>query len=289
MDIRKSDKKALQSKLKELGHFNGNATGNIDSQSLKAISAFLTAHKQLLPTGYEAWPKTRLTTAALQLVLLQAKHDPGPVDGYYGPLTRNAANWYLRETSGILVIDFDELNPEDVNPNNFPKEKTSFLDEVYGKASPPNSCQATAVKVPCPWKMRLDWDLNKTREHFWIHEKVADSLNRVLKAVFEHYGLDGIKKHNLDRFSGDNQCRNKRNGTTPSTHAYAIAIDFYGSANKLNQTTNDSVPPTLAHPELEFFWQCWEKEGWYSLGRMEDRDWMHVQAAKGKRSKFFHL
>ena len=37
---------------------------------------------------------------------------------------------------------------------------------------------------------------------------------------------------------------------------------------------------TFAKPEYERWWQCWEEEGWLSLGRTRNFDWMHVQAAK---------
>ena len=33
-------------------------------------------------------------------------------------------------------------------------------------------------------------------------------------------------------------------------------------------------------PEYETSWWFWEEEGWVSLGRTKNPDWMHVQAAK---------
>lgn len=286
--MRKSDNRALQHSLNQAGLYEGMIDGILGQASLEAATKYLANHKNLLPEEYTNWPKTRFFTSTYQIILTKEGYDVGPIDGYFGPLTKNAATWFIRKLEGIEVIDFETLDPTDINPNNFPKETVAQLNATYGLAQPKNNCQAQIIKMPSPWKMRLDWNLSKTREHFWIHKDVAASLKRVLEAIFQHYGLDGIKKHGLDRFSGDYQCRNKRNGSTPSTHAWGIAIDFYGSKNRLAQSTNHSEPPTLAHPDLNFFWERWEDEGWYSLGRMEDRDWMHVQAAKGKRSKYFH-
>jgi len=289
VDLRISDIKALQEMLQEKGLYKGEIHGKRSPATVEGASALLAAHEDLLPTDYKSWSNKRTLTGCYQIIISQAGHDVGPIDGLYGPLTRDASVWFIRERDGVEVVDWETLSSDDVNPNNFPKETTKALNDHYGTAIPPSSCpDSKIVKVPCPWKMGLDWDMTKSREHFNVHTLVADSLKRVLEAVFQHYGTDGIKKYGLNRFSGDHFCRNIRGGSRPSTHAWGIAIDFYGSRNELRRSTNDTTPPTLAHPELSFFWEQWEKEGWYSLGRMEDRDWMHVQAAKGTRSKFFH-
>lgn len=288
MELRISDIRAMQTALKEKGRYLGALDGKFGPKTLKGTIDFLAANSDLLPNDYLDWSNTRFYTGSYQIILTQAGYNSGPVDGYYGPLTRNASVWFIRSQSGVETVDFDGLEPIDNNPNGFPKESTSALNAYYGAVNPPDSCPVKIEKVPCPWKMNLDWDMSKPRNHFNIHKKVAGSLKRVLDAVFQHYGDDGIKKHGLNRFSGDLTCRNIRGGSRPSTHAWGIAIDFYGSRNELRRGTNDVPPPTLAHPELTFFWERWEEEGWYSLGRMEDRDWMHVQAAKGRRSKFFH-
>jgi len=62
-----------------------------------------------------------------------------------------------------------------------------------------------------------------------------------------------------------------------STHAWGIAIDWFPGQNKMHW---DSRKASLAHPDLDAWWALWEQEGWLSLGRTEDRDWMHIQAAK---------
>ncbi|MEM8979104.1 MAG: peptidoglycan-binding domain-containing protein [Pseudomonadota bacterium] len=287
MDLRASDIRLIQESLAEKGLYTKKIDGKVGPGTLSACQTFLSAHSDEVPSEHHDWPNTRIYAASLQLILRQSDHDPGPVDGYYGPLTRDAADWLMRERSGVATVQFDTISPKDVNPNGWPRESTADLNAHYGKVNPPN-CPLDFEKVDSPWVMGLDWDMSKKRTFFRVHKLVAPSLSRILKATYQHYGQEGIEKHGLNRFSGDAFCRNIRGGSRPSTHAWGIAVDFYGSRNELKRSTNDTPPPPLAHPELNFFWERWEEEGWYSLGRMEDRDWMHVQAAKGKRSAFYH-
>jgi hypothetical protein len=36
----------------------------------------------------------------------------------------------------------------------------------------------------------------------------------------------------------------------------------------------------FASAEYDAWWRTWEAEGWVSLGRTRNYDWMHVQAAR---------
>jgi hypothetical protein len=68
-----------------------------------------------------------------------------------------------------------------------------------------------------------------------------------------------------------------RGGSAWSTHAWGIAIDWNPSSNKLKWGREQA---TLARPEYDAWWDIWEEEGWLSLGRARNYDWMHVQAAR---------
>ncbi|TXT41117.1 MAG: hypothetical protein FD135_576 [Comamonadaceae bacterium] len=68
-----------------------------------------------------------------------------------------------------------------------------------------------------------------------------------------------------------------RGGSTTSTHGWGIAFDFDPDHNPLKWDQNRA---RLAQPEYAAWWQCWEAEGWVSLERSRNCDWMHVQAAR---------
>jgi hypothetical protein len=60
-------------------------------------------------------------------------------------------------------------------------------------------------------------------------------------------------------------------------HAWSIAIDFDPARNQLSWSHTRA---RLAKPDAVKFWEFWESEGWVSLGRAKDYDWMHIQAAR---------
>jgi hypothetical protein len=133
------------------------------------------------------------------------------------------------------------------------------------------------VRVDGPYPLRLSWDLNTTVSRIACHEKVAPSLGRVLAGVLDHYGPDAVRELRLDRFGGCYNPRKKRGGTSWSTHAWGIALDFDPERNRLQWGRDRAV---FARPVYDRWWELWEAEGWISLGRVANFDWMHVQAAR---------
>ena len=99
----------------------------------------------------------------------------------------------------------------------------------------------------------------------------------VLEKVHAHYGEAEIRRLRLDVFSGDYNPRRKRGGSSWSMHAYGIAYDFDDINNQLSWRADRA---SFARPEYEDWWRIWEEEGWVSLGRSRDFDWMHIQAAR---------
>jgi hypothetical protein len=132
-------------------------------------------------------------------------------------------------------------------------------------------------RLELPFKMRIAWDLKKEITGFSIHAKAHDSAARVFDKIWNHYGEEGIREIGVDLFGGCYNCRKMKGGTSWSMHSWAIAIDFDPARNKLKW---NHLHARLAKPDAEKFWQFWEEEGWLSLGRARDFDWMHVQAAR---------
>ena len=81
----------------------------------------------------------------------------------------------------------------------------------------------------------------------------------------------------LDLWGGCHNIRPIRGGTRRSAHSWGIAIDFDSDRNQLHWGRDKA---TFAKPEYDYWWKYWEEEGWVSLGRIRNFDWMHLQAAR---------
>lgn len=236
----------------------------------KHRNALLAGRKQAILEG----SFNTLVTAFIQLTASLQDIDAGPVDGFWGPQTQYAFEVLQhRENYGVWPTLWRDWTVGVPNPNNWPEEKEATLIAFYG---PP--CTESALRtVDLPYTMRIAWDLNTHVNRIRCHNKVADSLARVLAAVYKHYGYPRLRALRLDRFGGCYNPRRKRGGSEWSTHAWGIALDFDPDRNPLSWGRDRA---SLALPEYEAWWKCWEDEGWISLGRKANYDWMHVQAAR---------
>lgn len=128
--------------------------------------------------------------------------------------------------------------------------------------------------------MKIAWEPEKVITKFTCHAKVSESLLRVLTNVKNTYGMQRIQSLGLDMWGGCLNVRQMRGGTKWSTHAWGIALDWDPGRNRLRW---DKYKAQFAQPDYGMWWKHWEDEGWVSLGRERNYDWMHVQAAKIKK------
>jgi hypothetical protein len=133
------------------------------------------------------------------------------------------------------------------------------------------------TRVHVPYTHRLSWEKTTRVNSFSCHEKVHDSLLRVLNRVLDHYGPERIRELQLDLWGGCLNVRKMRGGTRWSMHSWGIALDYDPERNQLKWGRDRAA---FAKPEYDRWWQFWEEEGWVSLGRSRNFDWMHLQAAK---------
>lgn len=110
-----------------------------------------------------------------------------------------------------------------------------------------------------------------------VHRLVATCVMGALQDVLDHYGEARIRELRLNEYGGSYNYRGTRAGSTLSMHAWGIALDFMPDGNELETKAPRAV---LSGPEYEAWWQIWESYGAVSLGRVCDRDWMHVQFAR---------
>lgn len=157
---------------------------------------------------------------------------------------------------------------EEARNNQWPRDNNEEMVAFYGE----RGSGLTSIVPPYP----LYYE-GKQCKTITVHQKIASAVTAALAEVLKVYGLDTIKKLKLDQFDGCFNIRPKRGGASWSVHSYAAAFDFNAEDNMLHQ---DHTTARFAKPEYEAWFRAWERQGFVSLGRQCDMDWMHVQAAR---------
>jgi hypothetical protein len=207
----------------------------------------------------------------------------GAIDGLYGYKTEAAIRAFQRlnglEVDGIIGPKTKaELFPEPFGNRDDWSAPTSGTwptqadaDNFYGR---PGSNHAV---LELPFSMRIAWNKNQTISRFVINEKCHASALRCFNRINDAYSPSQRRALGIDLFGGCYAKRKMRGGSRWSMHAYAAAIDFDPVRNQLRWGRDRA---RLAKSDADDFWRIWEEEGWVSLGRARNFDWMHVQAVR---------
>ncbi|MDO4221621.1 MAG: hypothetical protein Q4C88_05845 [Akkermansia sp.] len=139
---------------------------------------------------------------------------------------------------------------------------------IFGKVGD----EGNLVNITPPYPLYYDGKQVKTIR---VHKLIADAVQRVLQRVLEHYGVERIHALGLDVYGGSYNFRKTTTGTKYSMHAWGVALDFDPEHNAY---ATKKPKARFSGPEYNYWWDCWEAEGFHSLGREADADWMHVQA-----------
>ena len=118
--------------------------------------------------------------------------------------------------------------------------------------------------------LRQSWDLKEIRG-FYIHKKIGPVMIDAIEEIHEIYGLSYMRRHGLDYWGDCHNPRLKRTNPEPSTHAWAIAIDYVPALGALED------PPTTPWFVVEAF----TKRGFSWGGLWDHSDGMHFQACEG--------
>lgn len=254
------------------------ADGKIGPKSLAAIQAYL---KDKHGVNASKWDKNRILLGIEQAIYAKNKMEVGTVDGLIGEQTRYMRMlWEAKkadEEAGIDKKDPDSAVAAETNwkdnleatRNVWPVQDS--VQKYYGKVG---ENQTTLI---LPFPMKIAWEQDKIVKKFSIHEKVHDSAKRCFIRIANAYDEDARKKLGLDLWGGSLNVRKMRGSTAWSMHSWGIAIDFDPDRNQLKWGRDQA---RLAKKDAEEFWRIWEDEGWLSLGRARNYDWMHVQAAR---------
>jgi len=272
------DNRDIQRLFAAAKYYNGDIDGDLGPKSMAAADALFANRYDELQAGHTSWEPRRRAVAAAQLILKHAGHPVGVIDGLSGPDTEFAlTQWIYVQAHGTLPEawrDGEEDDEDELPLSGWPRQTQSELVRFYGRAGGP---QCTAGKVNLPFTMKIAWDLGQKINRFSCHEKVADSAERAYRKIASSYSAQDISRLGFDLFGGCYNYRVKRGGSTLSTHAFGIAIDTDPIRNQLKWGSDRAM---LATPECKEYWRIWESEGWISLGRNRNYDWMHVQAAR---------
>lgn len=255
------DYRTLQEIMKAAGFYKLTVDGRWGDGSRTAQDAWLKA----AGIDYAKWPDARRFIALNQLVLKRNGFNPGAIDGWEGDGTREALRLFQianRETD-------PSLHEVQHQPNVWPRQ--ADVEKVFGKPG------TNLVMINLPYPMRLAWDTDTVVKKTRVNAKCADSAVRAFQKVLDHYGLERIQELGLDLYGGGFDNRSMRGGKRKSMHAYGIAFDFDPARNQLRWGRDKAQ---MAKPEYAAFLDAWESEGWISLGRERNFDWMHVQAAR---------
>jgi hypothetical protein len=146
--------------------------------------------------------------------------------------------------------------------------------QFYGDPNAKNWLHENTTDVSCPWPLLLE---GKPVGHILIHKKCAESLVRVLGAVWDATGRDvaKIKELRYDQYDGSYNFRPMRGGHSLSMHAYAAAIDWDAADNA--QHTQKHLFQSDSLLIVKFKEEGWSWGGDWSAGSV---DAMHVQAAR---------
>ena len=150
---------------------------------------------------------------------------------------------------------------------------TKQIIQIYGQ---PNQQGSYLTTIQLPFPMRLAWDKKTSVTKMRVHKKAAQDFTNVFNELLKVYGLQKIQELGIDLYGGCFNYRKMRNGNSWSKHSWGLAIDLDPERNQLKETSRTA---RFARPEYKEMIDIFYKNGFISLGREKNYDWMHFEIA----------
>ena len=149
---------------------------------------------------------------------------------------------------------------------------TSELFRKYGTPTETGTPYLTKIDIPFP--MILAWDRATTVKSIRCHKQIAKNLKATLSGILAEYGSLKIKQLGIDIYGGCFNFRKMRGGNDWSRHSWGVAIDLDPERNQLRES---HLTARFAKPEYTRMIDIFYDNGFLSLGREKDYDWMHFE------------
>lgn len=147
---------------------------------------------------------------------------------------------------------------------------TTQIISIFGKAGDDRNL----VTVKMPYLRRIAWDLKAVTNKLQCHKLVAPIFQKIHKEILEHYGIEEIKRLEIDIFGGCYNFRKMRGGSDWSRHSWGIAEDLNPNENGLKSSWKSSQ---FSKPEYKPMIDIYYANGFVNLGKEKNRDAMHFE------------
>ena len=147
---------------------------------------------------------------------------------------------------------------------------TSEIIARYGKPGDDRNL----VTVPMPYPRRIAWDLSVVTNKMQCHKLVAPTFQKIHSELLAHYGLEELRRLEIDIFGGCYNFRKMRGGNDWSRHSWGIAEDLNPTKNDLRM---NKLQAQFAKKEYQQMMHIYYSNGFENQGIEKGSDFMHFQ------------
>lgn len=208
----------------------------------------------------------------------------GSIDGWAGPLTQSAFRDFAKIDTApaqpvvvpVTTPASDFGLPQPAESYTLPAETNAAMTAMYGPASAsPTYLDWFSFPDPQTRLYERSGTLLSNRSgderlDHKCHRLLIGRLTAALAEIYVTLGATEYRRQGWHVYGGCHNFREKRGGSTLSTHAWGIAIDICP-----NENTLISSATTFSVAAIDIM----ERWGFLSGGRAWNKDYMHFQAA----------